>query len=524
MSERESVLKEKLLDPNDFCVTWEQIPGRGAFEMQHEEVIDNVAKAAAGGKIDAISVTDNPGGNPALSTEMLCVQIKKAGMEPLVHLACRDKNRSEIESLLCGLAAEGVKNILVLTGDYSGSDAFEGLAKPVFDLDPPNVLRLVGEMNKGLEHKAMRKTVKLAATDLFAGACVSPFKKLESELMGQYAKLKKKIEGGAKFIITQVGYDARKYHELLTWLRLNNYNIPVLVNIYVLPYGAARFMNSNGIPGCVVTDKMLADLAREKEAEDKGKAGMLLRAAKMYAYAKGMGYAGAHIGGHGITYEQVEYIIDKGEELAANWESLVAEFDYPQDDGFYLFEKDEKTGLNTDVYAPRTSKPAVPFKYRFTRVAHHLLFEEKSAIFRTLKPLAASLDKTRGPKHLFEFFEHMSKVALFNCMNCGDCALFDTAYVCPMSQCPKNQRNGPCGGSYNGWCEVYPNEKKCIWVQAYDRQKPYGEEGNIAAYTVPPCNWNLWQTSSWLNFYMGRDHSAIRLGIKPPPQKEAPKK
>jgi len=53
-----------------------------------------------------------------------------------------------------------VKNILVLTGDYSGSDAFEGLAKPVFDLDPPNVLRLVEKMNEGLEHKAMRKTVK----------------------------------------------------------------------------------------------------------------------------------------------------------------------------------------------------------------------------------------------------------------------------------------------------------------------------------------------------------------------------
>lgn len=524
MSERESVLKEKLRDPNAFCVTWEQIPGRGAFEMQHEEVIDNVAKAAAGGKIDAISVTDNPGGNPALSTEMLCVQIKKAGMEPLVHLACRDKNRSEIESLLCGMAAEGVKNILVLTGDYSGSDAFEGLAKPVFDLDPPNVLRLVGEMNKGLEHKAMRKTIKLAATDLFAGACVSPFKKCESELMGQYAKLKKKIEGGAQFIITQVGYDARKYHELLTWLRLNNYNIPVLVNIYVLPYGAARFMNSNGIPGCVVTDKMLADLAREKEADDKGKAAMLLRAAKMYAYAKGMGCAGAHIGGHGITYEQVEYIIDKGEELSANWESLVPEFDYPQDDGFYLFEKDEKTGLNTDVYAQRTSKPSVPFIYRFSRLAHHLLFEEKSPVYKTMKPVAAWLDNTHTPKHMFDFFEHMSKVAMFNCMNCGDCALFDTAYVCPMSQCPKNQRNGPCGGSYDGWCEVYPNEKKCIWVQAYDRLKPYKEEDKIAAYTVPPCNWNLWQTSSWLNFYQGRDHTAKRLGIKPPPKKDAAKK
>ncbi|MCD6292106.1 MAG: hypothetical protein J7M09_01455, partial [Deltaproteobacteria bacterium] len=84
MDERASTLRGKLLEPNDFCITWEQIPGRGAFEIAHDEVLDNVAQAAAGGKIDAISVTDNPGGNPALSTEMLCVQIRKAGMEPLV--------------------------------------------------------------------------------------------------------------------------------------------------------------------------------------------------------------------------------------------------------------------------------------------------------------------------------------------------------------------------------------------------------------------------------------------------------
>jgi methylenetetrahydrofolate reductase (NADPH) len=119
-------------------------------------------------------------------------------------------------------------------------------------------------------------------------------------------------------------------------------------------------------------------------------------------------------------------------------------------------------------------------------------------------------------KKIFEFFEHLNKVALFHCLNCGDCALFDIAYVCPMSQCPKNQRNGACGGSYEGWCEVYPNEKKCIWVQAYERLKAYGEEDTLGKNMVPPCNWDLWQTSSWLNFYLGRDHTAKRLGIRPP--------
>jgi len=520
LSEKANSFKQAILDPKTFCVTWEQIPGRGAFEMQQETVFENVAKAAEMGRIHAISVTDNPGGNPAISTEMLCAEIKKVGSEPLVHLACRDKNRSQIESMLYGLAASGVRNILALTGDYPSPEGFEGKPKPVFDVDSVNVVRLAEAMNRGLEHFAMGKKVTLASTDLFVGVCVSPFKKLESELSAQYYKLKKKVQAGAKFIIIQVGYDARKFHEVLQWLRVNRDNVPVLANIYVLPLGAAKLMNSNKIPGCVVTDKLVAELAEEAKAPDKGKAGRLLRAAKLYALAKGMGYAGAHIGGHGITSDMVEYIITKGEELSKGWEKLVPEFDYPQPEGFYLFEKDPKTGLNTSVLAKRPSKTSPPFIYRLSRIAHVTLFEQKSWVFKMLRPVAKWADVSPKARALLEFSEHLAKTILFHCLNCGDCALFDVGFVCPMSQCPKSQRNGACGGSYRGWCEVYPNEKKCVWVQAYDRLKAYREENTLEDYIVPPCNWELWQTSSWLNFYLGRDHTAKRLGIKPP-QKEA---
>ncbi len=511
-----NLFKEAILDPSVFCVTWEQIPGRGAFEFQQEKLIENVVRAAEGGKIHAISVTDNPGGNPALSTEMLCAQIKKTPMEPLVHLACRDKNRNEIESMLYGVATEGVRNVLILSGDAPAAEAFGGMPKPVFDLDPVNTLRLVEAMNQGLAHNVAGKSVTLAPTDFFAGACVSPFKKLEAELMTQYAKLRKKILSGARFIITQVGYDMRKLDELLQWLTVNGFSIPVMANVYVLPYGAARTMNANGVPGSVVTDKLLADVEREKDSPDKGKAARLTRAAKQYAIAKGLKCAGAHIGGHGLTYEQVESIIDQGEELAKDWQALLPEFDYPQKDGFYFFKKDERTGLNSREPAERKSRTRVPMIYRFSRLAHATLFNEKGLLFRMLRPFAARMDGAPRTKRFFTWMEHQSKVALFGCMNCGDCALFDVAYVCPMSQCPKQQRNGPCGGSYNGWCEVYPNERQCIWVQAYNRLKPFGEEGKLSEHIVPPCNWKLWETSSWLNFYLGRDHTALRLGIKAP--------
>lgn len=511
-----NLLKEAILDPQVFCVTWEQIPGRGAFEVQQEKVFENVVRAAAGGKVHAISVTDNPGGNPALSTEMLCAQIKKANMEPLVHLACRDKNRNEMESMLYGVAAEGVRNILVLSGDYPSAEAFGGTPKPVYDLDPINALRLVREMNRGLGQNIQGKTISLARTDFFAGACANPFKSREAELIPQYAKLRKKIQSGAGFLITQIGFDIRKLHELQQWLSVNEFRIPVLFNVYVLPYGAAKVMNANGVAGCVVTDKLLAEIEREKESPDKGKSARLLRAAKQYAVAKGMGCAGAHVGGHGISYDMVESIIDQGEELSRDWEKFLPEFDYPQKNGFYFFQRDERTGLNTAEPAPRPSRGRVPLVYRFARIAHALMFNEKSALFRILQPMAARIDASRRARGVFGFWEHLTKTAMFSCQNCGDCALFDVAYICPMSQCPKQQRNGPCGGSHGGFCEKYPGERDCIWVQAYDRLKAFGEEGKIEDHVVPPCNWQLADTPSWLNFYLGRDHTALRLGITAP--------
>jgi methylenetetrahydrofolate reductase (NADPH) len=369
----------------------------------------------------------------------------------------------------------------------------------------------------------MGKKVTLASTDFFAGVCVSPFKREESELIIQYYKLKKKIDAGAKFIITQVGYDARKFHELLQWLRINHCSLPALANIYILPYGTAKLMSVNKIPGCVVTSKLVAELAEEAKTQDKGKSTRLLRAAKLYAIAKGMGYAGAHIGGHGITSDMVEFIITQGEELSKNWQPFVAEFDYPQPDGFYLFEKDPRTGLNTNVLAKRPLNPSKPLIYQFSRLAHRLIFNEKSRRFGLLQKFAQRVDAVPKAKRVVGHVEHLIKAALFHCMDCGDCALFDIAYVCPMSQCPKNQRNGACGGSYEGWCEVYPNEQKCIWVQAYERLKAYGEEAKLGETIVPPCNWDLWQTSSWLNFYLGRDHTAKRLGVKPPQPKSLTK-
>ena len=244
-----------------------------------------------------------------------------------MHIAMRDKSRNQAESLLFQLTALDIHNVLMLTGDYPSNLGFTGKSKPVFDLDSVNGLRLVEEMNRGMEREIMRKTVRLSASDFFAGVAFSPFKQMEAEVMGQFYKMQKKMEAGADFVITQVGYDARKMHEFQMWLKARDYRIPTLASIYVLSYPVAKTMHENNIPGCVVTRKLLNQLAAESESRDKGKQARLDRAAKMYAIAKGMGYKGAYISGQNLPFESVEYIVDQGNELAGSWMDLLPEFD-----------------------------------------------------------------------------------------------------------------------------------------------------------------------------------------------------
>ena len=502
-------------DKNVFTVTWELVPGRGSWEESQEKAIRLAEQAAKGKKVHAVSLTDNPGGNVAISPEVIGKEIQKLGLETIIHLTCKDKNRSQLESQLYALERCGLNNILVLTGDYNHG-GIGGRPKPVFDLDSTQLLDLIQKLNEGMEYQTMKGKSRLKPCHFFAGAAVSPFKATEAEQMLQYYKLKKKIERGAQFIITQVGYDARKFEELILYVKKMGWQIPLIGGIYILNYGAARAMNQNKVPGCVVTAKLLKELDEERNSPDKGKEAMLKRAAKQYAVLKGLGYKGVHLGGMNITYEQIEYIVSYGEELSKNWQDYVREFDYPQENGFYLFGRDPKTGLNDTTVSNRgiQSKSRPELNYKLSRLLHAMFFVPNKNLFT---PMRAFSRRIRGSvlEKGFHKLEHFTKRVLYNCQDCGDCALADMAYICPMGECPKNQRNGPCQGSYQGFCEVYPGQKKCAWVRAYNRLKRYSEEGCLADHYIAPCNWELKNTSSWVNYYLGFDHSAERLGLKP---------
>ena len=163
MTEYLSKYQESLLDKDIFSVSWELVPGRGAVEPYQEALIASAEEAAKDERIHAVTITDNPGGNPAISAEMLGVEVSRAGVDVLVHFTCKDKNRNQLESLLYGLERASVHNVLALTGDYTTS-GFEGRSTGVFDLDSSQLLDLITELNQGLDIPTPRGTTTLVPT------------------------------------------------------------------------------------------------------------------------------------------------------------------------------------------------------------------------------------------------------------------------------------------------------------------------------------------------------------------------
>jgi methylenetetrahydrofolate reductase (NADPH) len=500
--------KEVLLQRDQFIYTVELVPGRGARGKVQEDILALADKVAHGGLIQALSVTDNPGGHPALAPEVIGFEIRRMGLDPIIHFTCKDKNRNQIESILYAFDRIGINNLLVMTGDFP-LYGFEGKAKPVFDLDSVQLLHLISMMNQGLEIniKAPGGGARLAPTHSFMGCAVSPFKQLESETMTQYFKLWKKVRAGADFVITQVGFDARKFDELLRYMRYCDIKVPILGNVYILSFPVARVMNRKSIPGCVVTDDLYRTCEEESRSPDKGKTARLERAAKQIALLRGIGYDGVHIGGMNLKYEDIEWVIGRSTELSGNWTSFISQFDYPQPGGFYLFEKDPKTGLNSDTFSAETNKPVKSLSYAIMRFFHHIAFVRNTPLYKAANSFFKAVDNTMLEGPLTEI-EYLIKLVSSHCRRCGDCTLAEMAFLCPQSQCAKSLFNGPCGGSVEGWCEVFPGKRRCIFVRAYDRLKSYNEETSLKGEYICPRNWELDQTSSWTNYFLGRDHQA----------------
>jgi hypothetical protein len=117
--------------------------------------------------------------------------------------------------------------------------------------------------------------------------------------------------------------------------------------------------------------------------------------------------------------------------------------------------------------------------------------------------LAAFIEHHPRAEGWFTAGERAAKEQLFGCRMCGQCTLPATGYTCPMT-CPKQLRNGPCGGvSRSGQCEVYP-DLRCVWVTAFERAEAAGH-GSDLDRLQRPVDYREVGRSSWVNYWQGRD-------------------
>ena len=138
---------------------------------------------------------------------------------------------------------------------------------------------------------------------------------------------------------------------------------------------------------------------------------------------------------------------------------------------------------------------------------HPRFLERAYAITRKIVAKAYPLMKRVSPSlvnRLMVVGEEATKGYAFNCQMCGQCILHSTGMTCPMN-CPKNLRNGPCGGVRpNGNCEVIP-DMPCVWVQAWERSQHMTIYANDIQVIQPPVNRTLQGTSAWANMVEGMD-------------------
>ncbi|MBM4423240.1 MAG: hypothetical protein FJ030_07585 [Chloroflexi bacterium] len=139
---------------------------------------------------------------------------------------------------------------------------------------------------------------------------------------------------------------------------------------------------------------------------------------------------------------------------------------------------------------------------RFLQRYPHFLEVAYDLTHNMLKPFRRWLKRGGAVERVFIPLEAVSKGVIFDCRMCGQCVLHSTGMTCPQT-CPKNLRNGPCGGvRANGHCEVIP-EIKCVWAEAWDRSKRMPAYGKEILQLNPPTNRSLRGTSAWINDFTG---------------------
>lgn len=253
---------EKVLSAGHMAVTSECGPPRGsdpdAITKKAELIKDHV---------DAINITDNQTSVTRMCSLAACIRIKLMGLEPVLQMVTRDRNRIALQSDILGAASYDINNILCLSGDHqSFGDCAQG--QNVHDLDSMQLVQTVRHMRD--EGKFLGGDDIKRPPKMFVGAAANPF---ADPFEIRVPRLAKKIKAGAEFIQTQCIYNLDKFEEWMKLARDRGLHEQIYILAGMTPMksaGMAKYMK-NRVPGMDVPDelvKRLSDTPKEKQAEE----------------------------------------------------------------------------------------------------------------------------------------------------------------------------------------------------------------------------------------------------------------
>ena len=288
-----------LLDRGDFVVTAEITP---RLTTAKADFVDQAEPLK--GRADAVNVTDGAGARVAMSSMAASALLKQMGIEPIMQMTCRDRNRIALAANLIGAAALGIRNILVLRGDRpEGGD--EPDAKPVFDLESKDVVAIARQMRDDGTIPSGREL--RSRPEFYIGAADVPF---DAPADWKPEALQAKIDGGVDFIQTQFCFEplvAQRYLD-----RLGEHGILDQVSMIlgvgpIVSAHSARWMNEH-LFGVTVPDHVVERL---EGADDQAAEGQQICAELIDLYKVMPGVSGVHIMAPAQGPQRIAAVIDQ---------------------------------------------------------------------------------------------------------------------------------------------------------------------------------------------------------------------
>lgn len=254
-----SSLRQKLLN-GDFVVTVEITPPKGPDVTAMLSKLEELKYLT-----DAVNFTDNPSARMRLCSLAACRLSLDLDFEPVLQMACRDRNRIAIQSDILGAHALGIRNILVMTGDHPiWGDHKE--AKPVYDIDSSILIRIIKNLNEGKDISGGSLNGK---TDFFVGGVVNPN---VEPFLPQLKRFEQKLKAGADFFQTQMIFELDKLKSFMDFANKFD-NVRVIVGIIIIRTKKMLNYIAKNIPGVVVPD-WLINKVNELNDEDVEKFGI----------------------------------------------------------------------------------------------------------------------------------------------------------------------------------------------------------------------------------------------------------